>query len=158
MIPYLTMKPIGWDRVMDLERWASPRGVGALVTFVGIVRADHIGGRTVRALCYEAYTEMAEQEIGRLVAEGAARWPLDAVRIQHRLGLVEVGQISMVMAVAAQHRADAYAASQFLLERLKRQVPIWKRELDEDGTSRWAMGAHDRLGPADPLGAVHAHV
>jgi molybdopterin synthase catalytic subunit len=124
-----------------------------------MVRADHIGGRVVTALCYEAYPEMAHQEIGRLVAEGKARWSLDAVRVHHRLGLVETGQISVVIAAAARHRAEAYAASTFLIEGIKRQVPIWKRALYEDGTSQWTLCAPELLSLAEPVGAVaHAHL
>ena len=114
---------------------------GALVTFVGIVRADACAGagksRRVRALDYEAHREMAERQLERLVDAAKQHWPLDMVRIQHRLGIVGAGEAGVVVAVAAPHRAEAYAASQFLIERLKRDVPIWKRELYDDGTSRW---------------------
>ena len=127
---YLTIQPIGSD--------VAAHGLsGALVTFVGMVRADARAGRVVRALDYEAHPDMAEQQFDRLVDEAKRRWPLGAVRIQHRLGVVEAGEASVVVAVAAAHRAEAYAASQFLIEGLKREVPIWKRELYDDGTSRW---------------------
>ena len=131
MIPYLTTHPILPDAATEATS-------GALVTFVGVVRADVCAGRRIRALDYEAHREMAEQQLERLVQDAKRRWPLDAVRIQHRLGVVEAGKVSVVVAVAASHRAEAYAASQFLIERLKREVPIWKRELYDDGTSRWA--------------------
>ena len=128
--PHLTTQPIGSD--------VAAHGLsGALVTFVGIVRADVCAGRRVRALDYEAHREMAERQLERLVDATKQRWPLDTVRIQHRLGIVEAGEASVVVAVAAPHRAEAYAASQFLIEQLKRDVPIWKRELYDDGTSRW---------------------
>ena len=128
--PYLTTQPIGSNVAVD-------GAGGALVTFVGIVRADACAGQRVRALDYEAHREMAERQLGRLVDEAKRRWPLDTVRIQHRLGIVEAGEASVVVAVAAPHRAEAYAASQFLIEHLKREVPIWKRELYDDGTSQW---------------------
>ena len=134
---YLTTAPISWDRVTYLSRWASHDGCGAAVTFIGVVRADQDGHRAARALFYEAYPEMAEPLIHRLVNEANARWSLEGVQVQHRLGLVEVGQISMVVVVAAQHRAQAYAASQFLIEWIKHDVPIWKREQYDDGTSQW---------------------
>ena len=108
---------------------------------MGIVRADACAGagksRRVRALDYEAHREMAERQLERLVDAAKQHWPLDMVRIQHRLGIVGAGEAGVVVAVAAPHRAEAYAASQFLIERLKRDVPIWKRELYDDGTSRW---------------------
>ncbi|PIQ83629.1 MAG: molybdopterin converting factor [Candidatus Omnitrophica bacterium CG11_big_fil_rev_8_21_14_0_20_63_9] len=130
------MKPISWNRLAYLERWAMQPSCGAFVTFAGVVRADRHEGRTVRALFYEAYAEMAERQLAYLVAETTARWSLDAVEIQHRLGLVEAGQISVVVVVRAQHRAMAYAASQFLLEGIKQRVPIWKHTHYDDGTSR----------------------
>lgn len=155
---YLTPAPISWDHVTDLNRWASHGGCGAAVTFVGVVRANQDGRRTVRGLGYEAYPEMAEPLMHRLINEARARWPLEGVQVQHRLGLVEVGQISVVVVATAQHRAQAYAASQFLVERIKHDVPVWKREQYEDGTSRWIAGAPELLDLAGPLGADHAHV
>ena len=155
---YLTTAPISWDRVASLNRWASRDGCGAVVTFVGVVRADHDGHRVVRALCYEAYPEMAERLIHQRVDEAQARWSLESVQVQHRFGLVEVGQISVVIVVAAQHRAQAYDASQFLIERIKRDVPVWKREQYEDGTSQWITSAPELLEVTDPSGADHAHV
>ena len=141
-----------------MERQASADGCGAAVTFVGVVRGDRHEDRRVRALYYEAYPEMAERQIDRAIAEAHARWSLNGVQLQHRLGLVEVGQISVVIVVAAQHRALAYAASRFLIEEIKREVPIWKREYYDDGTSRRAACAQEVLDVADPLGANHAHV
>jgi molybdopterin synthase catalytic subunit len=149
---YLTTAPISWDRVVSLNRWVSHDGCGAIVTFVGVVRADRDGYRAVRVLCYEAYPEMAEPLIHRLVNEATARWPLEGVQVQHRLGLVEVGQISVVVVVAAQHRAQAYAASAFLIERIKHDVPVWKREQYDDGTSQWMTGAPALLEVAGPSG------
>ena len=160
MIPlaHLTTAPISWDRVTSLNRWASHDGCGAVVTFVGVVRGDVDERHAVQALFYDAYPEMAESLIQQLVSEAKARWSLENVAVQHRLGLVAVGQISVVVVVAAQHRAQAYAASQFLIERIKHDVPIWKREHYDDGTSQWMTGAPELLDVADPSGADHAHV
>lgn len=155
---YLTIKPISWNRLAYLERWAMQPSCGALVTFAGVVRADQHEGRTVRALFYEAYPEMAERQFAQLVTETTARWSLEAVEIQHRLGLVEVGGISVVVIVSAQHRAMAYAASQFLLEGIKQRVPIWKHTHYDDGTSRWEPGAQEVLDVMEPSGANHADV
>lgn len=155
---YLTTAPISWDRVAYLNRWVSHGGCGAVVTFIGLVRADQDGHHVVRALFYEAYPEMAEPLIHQLVHETTARWSLEGVQVQHRLGLVEVGQISVVVVIAAQHRAQGYAASQFLIERIKRDIPIWKREQYNDGTSQWVVGAPELLDVVDPSGADHAHV
>ena len=155
---YLITAPISWDRIAYLNRRVSRSGCGAVVTFVGAVRADQDGRRVVRALCYEAYPEMAEPLIQRLINEAKARWSLEGAQVQHRLGLVETGQISVAVVVAAQHRAQAYAASQFLIERIKLDVPIWKREQYDDGTSQWLTSTPELLDVADPSGADHAHV
>ena len=128
-------------------------GSGAVVTFRGVVRGDAGAGRRVEALVYEAYADMAEREIDRLVAEARRRWRLDAARVEHRVGLVAVGQVSVVVIVAAQHRAEAYAASRFLIDQIKRRVPIWKREQYDDGTSEWTTCA-----ASDAMEAAHAHV
>ena len=155
---HLTTASISWDRVTALNQWASRDGCGAVVTFIGVVRADWDGRRAVQALFYDAYPEMAEPLIQRLANEARARWSLEGIGVQHRLGLVEVGQISVVVVVAAQHRDQAYAASQFLIERIKHDVPIWKREHYDDGTSQWMAGAPELLDVAGPSGADHAHV
>jgi len=155
---YLTTTPISWDRVAYLNRWVSHGGCGAVVAFTGVVRADQDGRHVVRALFYDAYPEMAETLLRQLLDEANARWSLDGVAVQHRLGVVEVGQISVAVVVAAQHRAQAYAASQFLIERIKSDVPIWKREQYEDGTSQWVTNTPESLEVADPQGADHAHV
>lgn len=154
----LAMKPIPWERVVYLDRSAAARGSGAVDTFVGLVRADWHGRRQVQALFYEAYVEMAQRHITRLIDEARARWPVDAVHVQHRLGLVEAGQISVVIAVAAQHRAEAYEASRFVMERIKHDVPIWKREHYDDGTAQWTMCRQELLTVADPRGGMHAHL
>ena len=166
---YLTAAPISWEHVADLHRWVLHGGCGAVVTFIGVVRADQDGDRLVSALCYEAYPEMAEPLLHRLVSEAQARWSLQGAQVQHRLGRVEVGQISLAVVVAAPHRAQAYAASRFLVEQIKHEVPVWKREQYNDGTSQWISGAPARLdlAPArpevcgavgDPSGADHADV
>jgi MoaE-MoaD fusion protein len=108
---------------------------GAVVLFVGTVRNSH-QGRTVHGLDYSAYRPMAERLLGRLADEvGAARGA--RVAVAHRLGALAPGETSVVIAPAAPHREAAYRASRECLERLKREVPIWKRERYADGTSRW---------------------
>lgn len=155
---YLTPAPIRWDRVGSLQRWAARQGGGALVTFVGIVRPDQRGTHQIRALVYEAYAEMAEHQIGQLITQMQAQWSLEAVHLQHRIGLVEIGQMSVVIAVSAAHRAEAYAASQYLIDQIKHDVPIWKRERYDDGTSRWVSCAPETMELANPSAGDHAHV
>ena len=137
----LTAVPIEPEDLASLEAVAQDR-VGAVVAFTGLVRADRQGSRIVTALDYEAYIPMAERQIQRLVDQAQARWSLEAVYIQHRIGLVETGQISVVVIVAASHRAEAYAASQFLIEGIKHEVPMWKHECYDDAAAMEDLHAH----------------
>jgi len=120
---------------------------GAVVTFLGTVR-DHHRGRPVEKLLYDAYRPMAASALGRIAAELAAQGEDLAVAIFHRLGEVGAGEASVVIAVASPHRAAAYAASRTALERLKSEVPIWKREHYADGSAAWRE--EEPLVAADP--------
>ncbi len=99
---------------------------GALVTFSGIVRATE-GNRIIPHLEYEHYAGMAERELEDLVGEARSRWPLRRIGLQHRVGIVAVGEPSVLVAVSASHRAEAFEAARFLIDELKRRVPIWKQ-------------------------------
>jgi molybdopterin converting factor subunit 1 len=107
-------------------------GMGGIVTFVGAVR-DHARGRSIRHLEYEAYPEMAVREMEKIAAEAARRWPGVRVAIGHRSGHLEVGEIAVVIAAAAPHRAEAFDACRFAIDTLKQTVPIWKKEVASDG-------------------------
>ena len=111
---------------------------GALCLFVGLVR-DHHHGRRVLRLEYEAYEEMALPLVERIESEARARWPVDAVRIVHRLGPLEIGEASVAVAVASPHREEAFAACRWAIDTLKATVPIWKKEYGEDGAV-WMEG------------------
>jgi molybdopterin synthase catalytic subunit len=100
---------------------------GAVATFTGVVR-NHHDGREVLWLEYEAYEEMAERQIDNLIAEARRRWPLSEAVIRHRLGHLNIGEVSVVIAVAAPHRAEALEACRWLIDTLKAEVPIFKRE------------------------------
>jgi molybdopterin synthase catalytic subunit len=111
-------------------------GCGAVLLFLGTVRDRH-QGRPVRALTYAAYRSMAERRLARIVEELEAASPGLRVAIVHRLGRLAPGEASVAIAVASPHRELAYAASREALERLKAEVPIWKREHYADGGERW---------------------
>src|SRR5438034_10144496 len=100
---------------------------GALVTFLGTTRNANAGRRAVR-LEYEAFSRMAEREMRALAATATKRWTLRKVAMVHRIGIVPVGEASVAIAVSAGHRAEAFAACRWLIDRLKEIVPIWKRE------------------------------
>jgi molybdopterin synthase catalytic subunit len=104
------------------------KGLGGLVTFSGIVRPSDAHGRRLSHLEYEAYTEMAHAELRKLCQEAAHQWGVHQIAILHRVGHVEIGEPSVVVAVAAEHRAEAFAACQYLIDTLKKTVPIWKKE------------------------------
>jgi molybdopterin synthase catalytic subunit len=109
---------------------------GAIVLFLGTTRELTAGKQTV-ALSYEAYREMAERRLADLEDEARRRWPVVECVIVHRLGTVPPTESSVAIAVSTPHRADAFAAGQWLIDSLKAEVPIWKREQWADGTSEW---------------------
>ena len=111
---------------------------GAIVTFSGIVRGTN-QGKKVLFHEYEAYPEMASKMMERIGKEILDTWGLSSVRMQHRVGRLNVGETSVVIVVAAPHRDDAFAACQYAINRLKRIVPIWKKEVFEDGEV-WVEG------------------
>jgi molybdopterin synthase catalytic subunit len=120
----LTRDPIDYSALTESVR--SPRA-GAVVLFLGTVR-ELTGGRKTVALDYEGYPAMAEAQMAELEAEAHSRWPVDEVALVHRLGHLELGDISVAVAVSSPHREDAFEAGRFLIDELKVRVPIWKKE------------------------------
>jgi molybdopterin synthase catalytic subunit len=112
---------------------------GAVVTFLGLVR-NHNMGRGVIYLEYEAYEPLAVKTFGRIGDEIRLRWPEADVAVRHRLGRVDIGEASVAIAAASPHRADAYAACRYAIERIKQIAPIWKHEFFEGGDV-WIEGA-----------------
>ena len=108
---------------------------GAVASFLGRVR-NHHGGRPVSRLEYSAYEPMAEEECARIVAEAEARWPV-RVALAHRVGGLEVGDIAVAVAAGGAHRDEAFAACRFVVEEVKRRLPIWKKEFYRDGAVEW---------------------
>jgi molybdopterin synthase catalytic subunit len=119
-----------------LEREMADAGSGALLVFLGRPR-DRTGDRAVLRLVYQAYRTMAEAALERIAADLEAATDGLRLRIVHRLGTVEIGRPSVAIAVSSPHRDAAYRASREALERLKREVPIWKQEIYRDGESSW---------------------
>jgi molybdopterin synthase catalytic subunit len=109
---------------------------GGVVTFLGTVR-DLTGEHITLALEYEAYAPMAESKMHEIVADTRERWPGCHVALVHRLGRLGVGEISVAVAVAAPHRAAAFAACRHAIDRLKEIVPIWKKDITPRGNSEW---------------------
>jgi len=107
-------------------------GLGGIVSFSGAVR-DHARGREIRRLEYEAYPGMAEREMEKICDEAERRWPGARIAIAHRVGRLEIGELAVVIAAAAPHRANAFEACRFAIDTLKETVPIWKKEFAADG-------------------------
>ena len=112
---------------------------GAIVTFLGLVR-NHNLGRSVRYLEYEAYEPLAVKTFAQIGDEVRRRWPAVRLAVQHRVGRLEIGDASVAIAAASPHRADAYGACRYAIERIKQIAPIWKREFFEGGDV-WIEGA-----------------
>ncbi|MBI2795992.1 MAG: molybdenum cofactor biosynthesis protein MoaE [Gemmatimonadetes bacterium] len=121
---------------------------GATALFVGTVRDLH-DGRAVTGMDYEAYAAMAERELADIVAEAVARFGTGQVVCEHRTGALALGDASVAIAVAHPHRSPAFDACRYVIEELKRRVPIWKREHYADGTRQWV----DPTGAARPRAA-----
>jgi molybdopterin synthase catalytic subunit len=105
---------------------------GAVVTFSGVVR-NHHAGRSVVSIDYQAYESMAEKEIEAVVSDVSSRYRDVTVAVVHRLGLLEVGDVSIAIACASPHRLESFAACRELIDQIKQSVPIWKKERSEDG-------------------------
>ena len=118
-----------------LAEVAAP-GNGATVVFVGTVR-DVNEGAEVSGLDYSAYSEMAESELASIVAEAATTWATRDIVVEHRVGSLEIGDASVVIAVAHAHRDEAYQASRYIIEELKKRLPVWKQERYVDGRREW---------------------
>lgn len=127
---YLTRNAIAVESLLAAVQSAER---GGTCVFLGTVRRDD----DLTGIEYSAYDEMANAEIDRMLAEAKDRWPEARLTLQHRLGTIPVGEASIAIAVAAPHREDAFAACRYVIEEVKKRLPIWKKELHLDGTATW---------------------
>jgi len=139
-VTHLTRHPIVLD---DLLAEVQGPERGGTCVFVGTVRNDG----DITGIEYSAYEAMALQEIERILGDARAQWAEARVMLQHRLGLIPVGEASIAIATAAPHRNDAFAACRFVIEEIKKRLPVWKKEYRIDGTTAWV----------DPSGKAVAH-
>jgi molybdopterin synthase catalytic subunit len=130
---HLTRQPLALDSL--LAEISSP-AYGGTCVFLGTVRSGP-EERGVTAIEYSAYEEMVEAEFSRLLADAQTRWPDARIAVRHRVGTIPVGEASIAIAVAAPHRAQAFDACRFVIEEVKRRIPVWKKELRVDGTEVW---------------------
>jgi molybdopterin synthase catalytic subunit len=141
----LTFEPIDYAAVTEQVRSTA---AGAVVLFLGTVREMTSGRQTV-ALDYEAYPQMAEAKMAELEAVAKVKWPIVESRIVHRLGHLELGEISVAIAISCGHRQPAFEAGKFLIDEFKRVVPIWKKENWSDGTTEWVHPGTTEPRPLD---------
>jgi molybdopterin synthase catalytic subunit len=112
---------------------------GATLLFLGMVR-DHADGRPVTGMTYEAYEEMATPVLREIATEAAQRIGSDRVAVVHRTGDLTIGEVSVAIAVSSPHRAEAYDASRYVIEEIKKRLPVWKKEHYTDGAQEWVEG------------------
>lgn len=141
----ITERPISAQEFLDGVATSQD---GALLLFLGVVR-DHHGGRRVRGLVYEAYREMAEETLARIAAEAEERFGTDRIVVLHRVGTLEVGEVSTAIAVATPHREEAFGASRYIIEEIKKRLPVWKLESYLEGDSEWVKGHVPRVEEGD---------
>jgi molybdopterin synthase catalytic subunit len=132
-VSYLTNDPIALNAYLkDMQDPAC----GASVIFLGITR-NHNNGKEVIRLEYEAHHSMANKVIAEIIAQASRKWNLKRALCVHRLGLVMPGEASIIIITAAAHRKEAYEANQFIINKIKKDAPVWKREFFGDGTVLW---------------------
>ena len=132
----VTADPLDSERLVAAVRQDES---GALVLFYGVAR-NHSEGRRVRALEYDAYPEMAEKKLREVADEVRGRWPVTGIGVYHRTGRLAIGEASLLVAVSAAHRREAFEACHYAVDRIKETVPIWKKEIWEDGEGAWVEG------------------
>ncbi len=131
----LTRDPLDRDALVAATTHAS---VGGIVVFEGVVR-NHARGKQIRYLEYEAYEEMAREQILAIVDEARQHWGVERIAVAHRFGRLEIGEASVIIVVASPHRAEAFDACRYIIDTLKAKVPIWKKEVATDG-EEWVEG------------------
>jgi molybdopterin synthase catalytic subunit len=154
MTPLVAITPLPLDLAsLTSALVGDGTGAGAVTSFAGLVR-DENQGRRVSFLEYEAYEPLAVRALNRIVDEAREAWPGARLAVHHRIGRLELGEASIIIVAAAPHRADAFAACRYTIERVKQIVPVWKHE-HFDGGDVWLEGA--TADPGDELARQDAH-
>ncbi len=133
----------------EVLRSVADEGAGGVVLFLGTVRNRSEAGNVTEIL-YEAYPEMAEKRMAEIENQVRKAWPVRKIRMVHRTGRLRMGEVSVAVAVASTHRAEAFDACRHAIDRIKRDVPIWKKEKLADGKEEWVGGR-----PIRGIGSVH---
>jgi len=112
---------------------------GAAILFLGVVR-DHADGRAVRGMRYEAYEDMAREVLAAIASEATRLLGTDRIAVVHRVGELSIGEVSVAIAVSSPHRAEAFEASRYVIEEIKKRLPVWKKERYAEGGEGWVVG------------------
>ena len=131
------------NRPIPLENFLTQKpdeSCGAVASFAGVVR-NHHQGRAVKRIYYDCYRTMADQQIQAMIAQLKKEFRVHEIRILHRVGWLEVGDVAVVIVVSAPHREAAFSACRSVIEEIKQKVPIWKKEVYADNASQWVLGA-----------------
>lgn len=139
---WLTRDPIRTEKVLEGMRASSD---GAVVLFLGVVR-DRSEGREVEGIEYEAYQEMAVSVLTAIATEAGESADTDRIQVVHRTGELEVGEISLAIAVGCPHRDEAYKTSRYIIEEVKVRLPVWKKERFVNGETVWVEGVPPDMG------------
>jgi molybdopterin synthase catalytic subunit len=126
---FLLITPSAIDESAFIRERQMSAGMGAAIYFAGVVRATE-GSTSISAIDYETFQTMAEHQFEKIFQQIEKRWPIESIRVVHRIGLVKVNEPSLWVEIVAPHRGEAFAACQFLIDEMKRVVPIWKRPKD----------------------------
>lgn len=132
----MTRDPIQTEEILESIRTASD---GAVVLFLGVVR-DQNEGRVVEGIEYEAYQEMAVSVLTAIAREAGESADTERIAVAHRTGELEVGEVGLAIAVGSPHREEAYQASRYIIEEIKKRLPVWKKERFTDGETIWVEG------------------
>ncbi len=135
---YSAVVPDAIDPASVLAHVGHPED-GATVLFLGVVR-DHADGRPVGGMRYDAYREMADGVLAAIARGAAERLGTDRLAVVHRTGELEIGEVSVAIAVSSPHRAESFDASRYVIEEIKKRLPVWKKERYTDGDAEWVAG------------------
>jgi molybdopterin synthase catalytic subunit len=149
-MPYVAVTSGPLDQARLMARVGASED-GAVLLFLGTVR-NHADGRPVSGMQYEGYEEMALEVLRRIADEASERFSTPHLAVAHRLGALEIGEVSVVVAVSSPHRAEAYGASRHVMEEIKRRLPVWKKEFYIDGAARWVRGTTPPDADSRPAG------
>ncbi len=132
------------EDILDIEVLSAfDKNCGSFIIFEGRVRADKVDNSEVEKIIYESYVKMAEKEIAKIELEAIEKFSIKKVIVKHRIGEVRVGEIALLVAVLSEHRKEGFEGIQYIVDEIKRRVPVWKKEILKNGKQRWVEERND---------------